>query len=109
MNSPEDQESLTKSEAAKPNAKYRENSLRFRRFTEEYLKTGTAYQAALAAGYSRATAESDTYKLARCFSFAMLSPFSMFAVGSPEFPRWYRVKITPKPSLSLSCFFLQLL
>ena len=67
MTSPEDQENLLKPESLKPkNGKYRENSLRFLRFRDEYLKNGgNAYQAALAAGYSRATAESDSYKLAR--------------------------------------------
>jgi len=67
MINPEDQENLFKPESLKPkNGKYRENSLRFRRFGDEYLKNGgNAYQAALAAGYSRATAESDSYKLAR--------------------------------------------
>ena len=56
----EDQQSLLKPESLKPkNGKYRENSLRFRRFSNEYQKNGgNAYQAALAAGYSRATAES---------------------------------------------------
>jgi hypothetical protein len=65
MASPEGQENLLKPESLKPkNGKYRENSLRFRRFIVEYLKTGNAYQSAVAARYSRATAESDSYKLA---------------------------------------------
>jgi phage terminase small subunit len=71
MTSPEGQENLLKPESLRPNGKYRENSLRFRRFTDEYLKTGNAYQSALAAGYSRATAESDSYKLARLVKVKM--------------------------------------
>ncbi len=51
--------------AAEKVGKRRAKSAKFRRFVDEYRKTGNAYQSALRAGYSPKMAKGRSYELAR--------------------------------------------
>ena len=106
MTSPENQEHLLKPESLKPkNGKNRENSLRFLRFRDEYLKNGgNAYQAALAAGYSRATPESDSYKLASLVRITVAEAFRANGVDEVSLTRTFKDLLEDEdPNESAGC------